>query len=296
MIEKTFYDRVPTYPGRVKMTPVYGQANTYDMVRADDPTTVGTPIDKAVFDSITQSRLTGRYYTPTVARSAYSNRTGITANPIPASGWSYSNGVANSGLYTVKASSVFDSAYSAAATFDASSSYYWQSASNTEAWLQIYTPSPLTVKKVKLRLGQQSSAYPLNTKIQGSNNGTSWADLYSMTAVPNTLTEYTLTTTGAYSYYRLYFTFGGSETRVSVFEWVISEYDVTTYSNAFTVAGGFPATWTEGQRVTVAIPTNADTFATVANTLNGVAVIPVLQPGKRYELRYTGANFAAKEV
>ena len=40
-------DRVPLYPGRVKMTPVSGQANTYDMVRADDPTQAGTPLNKA---------------------------------------------------------------------------------------------------------------------------------------------------------------------------------------------------------------------------------------------------------
>ena len=43
-------DRVPLYPGRVKMTPVSGQANTYDMVRADQPTHEGTPINKALFD------------------------------------------------------------------------------------------------------------------------------------------------------------------------------------------------------------------------------------------------------
>lgn len=40
-------DRIPLYPGRVKMTPVAGQANTYDMVRADDPTQAGTPLNKA---------------------------------------------------------------------------------------------------------------------------------------------------------------------------------------------------------------------------------------------------------
>lgn len=44
-------DRIPTYPGRVKMTPVEGQENTYDMVRADAPVEVGTPINKALFDS-----------------------------------------------------------------------------------------------------------------------------------------------------------------------------------------------------------------------------------------------------
>ena len=42
-------DRIPLYPGRVKMTPVAGQANTYDMVRADDPTQAGTPLNKATF-------------------------------------------------------------------------------------------------------------------------------------------------------------------------------------------------------------------------------------------------------
>lgn len=40
-------DRIPLYPGRVKMTPVAGQANTYDMIRADDPTQAGTPLNKA---------------------------------------------------------------------------------------------------------------------------------------------------------------------------------------------------------------------------------------------------------
>ncbi len=43
-------DRIPRYPGRVTMTPVSGQANTYDMVRADSPTQEGTPINKALFD------------------------------------------------------------------------------------------------------------------------------------------------------------------------------------------------------------------------------------------------------
>ena len=45
-------DRVPTYPGRVRLIPVAGQANTYDMVRADDPLVEGTPLNKALFDGI----------------------------------------------------------------------------------------------------------------------------------------------------------------------------------------------------------------------------------------------------
>ena len=45
-------DRIPLYPGRVKLIPVSGQANTYDLVRADEPLVAGTPINKALFESI----------------------------------------------------------------------------------------------------------------------------------------------------------------------------------------------------------------------------------------------------
>lgn len=40
-------DRVPKYPGRVQLTPVAGQTNIYDMIRADDPTQAGDALNKA---------------------------------------------------------------------------------------------------------------------------------------------------------------------------------------------------------------------------------------------------------
>ena len=40
-------DRISAYPGRVKLTPVAGQAGTYDLTRADQPTQEGTPLNKA---------------------------------------------------------------------------------------------------------------------------------------------------------------------------------------------------------------------------------------------------------
>lgn len=40
-------DRVSTYPGRVRLTPVEGQTGVYDMVRADSPTQEGTALNKA---------------------------------------------------------------------------------------------------------------------------------------------------------------------------------------------------------------------------------------------------------
>ena len=40
-------DRIPLYPGRVKLTAVEGQPGVYDMVRADEATEQGTPLSKA---------------------------------------------------------------------------------------------------------------------------------------------------------------------------------------------------------------------------------------------------------
>lgn len=52
-------DRVPLYPGRVTLTPVAGQENTYDMARADQPTKEGTPLNKATFLKDTTAALFG---------------------------------------------------------------------------------------------------------------------------------------------------------------------------------------------------------------------------------------------
>lgn len=49
-IKTEVVDRVPTYPGRIKLTPVHGQSNVYDMIRADSPVEEGTPINKKLFD------------------------------------------------------------------------------------------------------------------------------------------------------------------------------------------------------------------------------------------------------
>lgn len=52
-------DRVSLYPGRVKLEPVAGQANTYDLTRADQPTQEGTPLNKASLLKDTTAALLG---------------------------------------------------------------------------------------------------------------------------------------------------------------------------------------------------------------------------------------------
>lgn len=41
------YDRVSTYPGRYQITPVEGQENTFDLLRADGEISPGTPLNKS---------------------------------------------------------------------------------------------------------------------------------------------------------------------------------------------------------------------------------------------------------
>lgn len=59
-------DRVPLYPGRVKLTPVAGQPYVYDLTRADQPTEAGTPLNKATLLTDETAALYGLDETATV--------------------------------------------------------------------------------------------------------------------------------------------------------------------------------------------------------------------------------------
>lgn len=98
-------DRIPTYPGRVKLIPVAGQANTYDIVRADEPQQEGTPLNKATLLDDTTAEKLGLTGDPTVNQAL----AGILQKPIrktlPVSGWTavtggYEQSVAVAGLLT----------------------------------------------------------------------------------------------------------------------------------------------------------------------------------------------------
>lgn len=63
-------DRTPTYPGRVRLVPVAGQENVFDLVRADAPTEAGTPLNKATLlndAAASLLKLTGNGATPSKA-------------------------------------------------------------------------------------------------------------------------------------------------------------------------------------------------------------------------------------
>lgn len=295
MKEVTFLNRVPTYPGRVVLTPVAGQANAYDMVRADEPVVEGTPLDKATFESVVHSRLTGRYYAPVVQRSVVASKM-FTVNPVPTSGWvNESDAKSRSGAYVIEASTA-EAGYSVERTFDGNSNTEWHSAtSNVRHHIQVDFEQPIKANKMRLKASYAPNSQPLTITIQGSNGGAAWTDLHSITYAPTTLSEITLSKNGYFSSYRLVFSSSGA-IYAYVGEWQFSEYEIESFANNYTVADGTPNAWTDGQRIMVAVPTNAATIGVVSNSLNGITVATILQPNRRYELRYTGSAFVAKEV
>lgn len=294
MIEFKFKDRVPRHAGRVKMTPVDGQPDTFVMERADEPTEEGTPLDKALFNSIVQSRLTGRFYTvapfPTIKTS-----TKGTTTPLPTSNWTVSNLTsATSSIYKVVASSAINSTYSVEKAVDGDDSTNWGSVDGTEHTFTIIFPIALKIKKIGLNMGRTGNTTNYSMTVQGSNNGTTWTNLNTFTAFPDNMTVFTLSDNmGDYSQYRLLFNKpdGG---RVYIDTLTIPEWEANTYTVEF-LANDMPTQWDTGQRVTVQIPTYA-AFVVDSNTFNGVKVNTILLSGRKYELRYNGTSFDAKEL
>lgn len=52
-------DRLSTYPGRIKLTPVVGQENVYDVERVDEPSQLGTELKTETLLSDTTAALLG---------------------------------------------------------------------------------------------------------------------------------------------------------------------------------------------------------------------------------------------
>lgn len=296
MKEIEFKDRVPTYPGRIKLSPVANEPDTFIMERADDPMVVGTPVNKAAFDSIIHSRLTGRYYEPLVTRRQTSVRNGITVNPIPANGWVLDDTrtiITNVG-YRITASSTAGQADPDRA-LDGEFSTYWSSEEDTTHTFTIQLDEAIVVKKIKLRYKPEESVFVPVAKFQGSVDGSIWHDLWSYASNMQIETEFSLTSTGLYSYYRLSFTLSNA-IPIYLYAFGISEYDVNFYHNEFSIESGVPVTFTAEQRLMIVIPEGTVTMGVTSNSLNGIPVNTILQSGRRYELRYNGTSFNAKEV
>ena len=87
-------NRVPTKPNRIKLTDDSGNIKYYTMERADEPTTEGTPLNKAtLFSSVNENR-----YGCSVPSEAFEMLTKEWQVSVPANGWSAA--VNQEGYYT----------------------------------------------------------------------------------------------------------------------------------------------------------------------------------------------------
>ena len=296
MKEIDFKDRVPTHPGRVKLTPVAGAENTYTMERADEPMVAGTPIDKALFNSIIQSRLTGRYYEPQAQNKTVEGGVTATVNPIPTTWTDISDTQSVSGGYEALASGTSrNHGGRPFRAFDGNTSTEFSSyASSGEEYLTIKLPAALTVYTMSVRCSRTPDNYDKESyKIYGSNNNSTWTLLATATIGKQSAVDVTISQPGSYQYYKITPNTVGNS--ISVYEWAITSYQTPTYTISYTVPE-FPAKWTQGQRATIGMPNNIDTVGVVSDTINGITVNTILQANKRYELRYNGSTFDAKEV
>ena len=284
MIEVNFKDRVPTHPGRIKLTPVQGQENTFDMERVDEPIEIGTPLDKASIDSIIKSRLTGRYYVPAVKRTELSNIT-TSANPIPASGWlNVSRTSASLNGYELFSSPASVQSDNITAAFDGNDSTYWLAPAQVgESYIGFKLPSVMTVTKVKVKVGfSGASNYCI---IQASNDGITWDSVSTqmLLGASNTAVEIELTTNKPYFYYRIKFVDVPTDYGIFCYSFEIAQSTVITMRNEFTIEA-FPTDRTDYQRFTIITPDYVNTVGVVNNTLNGQNIDTILQPNKYYEL------------
>ncbi len=217
------YDRVPTRPNRKKLTfESDGHVEFVTEEYADEPTIEGIP-----YNGFFATNLQGDLYTidrsvtpnsvevaeGTMARFAInktltSYETGkLLRLRCPTANGTWNN-TYNSvtfegmGLESITASTNQNEVYNA---IDGFTDTYWHNA-DTEyqnVWWRVKFKSAIKIKKMKTYINTATSTYFVDAKIQGSNNGTSWTDLYTISTAQTGLTEITLNNNSSYLYYRI---------------------------------------------------------------------------------------------
>lgn len=296
MIEKEFLDRVPLNPGRITLVPVDGMENTFDMKRADNPSVEGTPMNKAAFDSIIKSRLTGRFYTPIVQSEEISNIT-INTNPIPTSGWlNVSKTSATLNGYELFSSPASTQSDNITAAFDGNATTYWLApAQEGDNYIGFKLPSAMAVTKIKTKLSFNGDSY--YCIIQASNNWTVWTNVSPQTLLGGSTdaVEIALTTSIPYLYYRILFVDVPTTYGIFCYSFEISQATVKTIQNSYIVEE-FPTELDIFQRFTIVTPGTVSTVGVTSNTLNGIPINIILQPSKYYEIISSADVYHAREM
>lgn len=101
---------------------------------------------------------------------------------------------------------VFGAAYKSGHPYyfscDGSDDTYWHSDDSTNTWFEFYNPSPLKVASIRL-IANDTKGNIKTGGIYGSNDGTNWTQLLSITSYGGQDTTYTINAQTAYKYFKL---------------------------------------------------------------------------------------------
>ena len=129
------------------------------------------------------------------------------------------------------ASSSSSSSYYANRACDGDTSTEWYSASGTSNWIKLEFPNAVKITKMNMRIGNiGKTASGGVAYIQGSNDNSAWADLYTITT--SGVQECVLNNVDYYKYYRVYTEFAKSSSQTYIYYWEVSEYVGTGYDSS----------------------------------------------------------------
>ena len=274
-------DRVPTKPNRKKITFESDGRVEYGTVEyADEPAVPGVS-----YNGFFASNLQGDLYTidrSVTPTATVDNGTVKMSVDLPLTSYETGklvrlrcptvSGVWNSnitfeqlGLESVTASSNSSEVYNA---IDGFNDTYWHSDSDVEyqdVWWRMNFKSAIKINKMNIRVtAGGGTTFFASGKIQGSNNGTSWTDLYTLTA-SSTVDEITINPTLAYRYYRVLASATTSTRSIQIYEVQVTEYE----GNANTL---------KNPQINI-------------NTLGDKTINGLLYAGMDYLLRYSGSSW-----
>lgn len=235
MSYQNILDRVPqeVLPNGAVRYGIYdasGNLTRYEYIkREDEPIEEGTPINRGLLSNIQGDLYTqDRYNSPQIQfRTDISGAETLYYNNIFPTKWTYESAKvynATNAKLTVSSNRETDR-YLPPNAFG--SDHWISDYTSGSAWIKVYFTSPQKITKMNISMGVSNSGITCRRRIQGSNDNSSWTDLYTETSnSTGKLKEYVLTNSNYYSYYRILFDSFSEQGTMGVSQWTVTEYAV----------------------------------------------------------------------
>lgn len=262
--------------------------------RADEPTEVGTPINKVLFDSIKNDiNQAGKVHQCSLSQSEL-NFAKLKTALFPTSGWQTvtENVKYQNSDFIIESSS--DPSRSVLNAFDGNDSSYWEENGDSRTgYLKIDCGKPYKIYEFKIVMDYDDSYG--SVKLQASNDNTNFVDLKVVPENSKKATQIiTINNPDAYRYYRLYhYSSNYKRPLIYTFQATVIENG----ANLITIDDSFITSYYIGERLLIKIPNTfsrniSKTYIKVKN-LGEIEIEGSLFAGLTYSLIYDGTKFIA---